>query len=51
MHIDELPRPAVGASATSGVWWGEWPSESRARINTPRPAPIYRPSVDVMMSA
>jgi len=33
MHINELLRPSVGASA----------KRSGARINTPRTPPIYRP--------
>ena len=41
MQFNKIPRIPVGASATSGV--GEWPSESRARITTPCPSPIYRP--------
>src|SRR5260221_2203995 len=49
MHIDEKIWPSVGASATSGVGSKKdtgylyKPSESRARINTPCPQPIYRP--------
>src|SRR5713101_4760670 len=49
MHIDEKIWPSVGASATSGVGSKKdtgylyKPSESRARITTPCPQPIYRP--------